>query len=136
MYTGHYVVRLRDTDAAGLIYFSEQLRIAHEAFEDYFASKGLSLARYLAASTFMLPVVHAEADFKAPLAVGDRLRIHLDCVGTGSSSVTFATRLDKEDGTLVGTTVIVHAAVDRASGRKIELPAEVRELVASLQAGG
>ena len=93
MFTYGYTVRLRDTDAAGLIYFTEQLRIAHEAFEAYFASQGLSLAEYLDRAPFMLPVVHAEADFKAPLAVGDRLAVHLSSGGTGTSSITFTTRI-------------------------------------------
>lgn len=127
-----YTVRLRDTDAAGLLYFTEQLRIAHETFEDFFASRGLSLAYYLETASYMLPVVHAEADFKAPLAVGDRLRVHLACGGIGDSSLTFTTRLERENGSLVGTTTIVHAAVDRATGKKVPVPDEVKALTANL----
>lgn len=135
MFTCPYTVRLRDTDAAGLLYFTEQLRIAHETFEAYFASRGHSLADYLRSAAYLLPVVHAEADFKAPLAVGDALRVSLSRGGVGNSSFTLATRIEKDDGTLVGTTAIVHAAVDRASGRKIALPDEVRQLVEGLGAG-
>ena len=134
MFTHTYTVRLRDTDAAGLLYFTEQLRMAHEAFEDYFASRDHSLAEYLRAASYMLPIVHAEADFKAPLAVGDRLRILLTAGRVGTTSFTLISRVEREDGALVGSTAIVHVAVDRTSREKMPLPGEVRALLEELGA--
>ncbi|MBU1694514.1 MAG: hypothetical protein KJ726_01965 [Verrucomicrobia bacterium] len=49
MYVQTFRVRMHDTDAAGIIFFTSQLRMAHEAFESFLDSVGLGLGTLLAA---------------------------------------------------------------------------------------
>ena len=60
-----------DTGAAGRLYFANQFRLAHEAYEAFMASLGFPIGDILKAGRFGLPIVRAEADYKAALSVGD-----------------------------------------------------------------
>jgi 1,4-dihydroxy-2-naphthoyl-CoA hydrolase len=137
VFSAAYTVRLRDTDAAGLLYFTEQLRVAHEAFEGFLEKEGFGIGHYLRRSTFLLPIVHAEADYSAPLFPGDQLAAELSCARIGNSSFTLRTRLRRAgDGGEVGTVKIVHCAVNRATGKTIPLPDEIKELLVKLGGPG
>ncbi|MHB9155719.1 MAG: acyl-CoA thioesterase, partial [Endomicrobiales bacterium] len=58
-------IRLYDTDLGGTIFFTNQLKYAHDAFESFIESKGTSLSRLLRESPCAFPVVHAESDYTA-----------------------------------------------------------------------
>lgn len=127
MFTFKSTVRMGDTDAAGIIYFANQLRIAHEGFEHFLDTVGLGVGHMLASTDYRFPIVHAEADYKSPLRVGDPLTICMtaDRIGHSSSSLLFRIydRHDKE----VGTVKIVHVAVDKTTWKKRALPVELKD---------
>lgn len=133
MFERTYTLRMRDSDAAGLIYFAEQFRIAHETFEEYLERLGFGFGTLLRDTAYVLPIVHAESDYRAPLHVGDRLTIRLDVERIGDSSFTLRYDLSHEDGRNVGTVKTVHVATDRATRQKVTLPFEVRELLQGLK---
>lgn len=70
-------VYLKDTDAAGVVYFARGLEICHEAYEESLASSGIDLKQMLAEKKIALPIVHAEISFLRPLFCSDRLVIDL-----------------------------------------------------------
>ncbi|OGN62645.1 MAG: hypothetical protein A3G30_03205 [Chlamydiae bacterium RIFCSPLOWO2_12_FULL_49_12] len=96
MFIAHRVVRLRDTDATGVLYFTEQLRLALDVFEEFLTRSGLSLKAILEHHDFLLPIVHAEADFFHPFVVDDHLTIHLTSERLGNTS--FSLDLLKGEG--------------------------------------
>jgi acyl-CoA thioesterase FadM len=108
-----------DTDATGAIYFTSLLRFAVEAFEEALETKGLQIQ----AAPFLLPIVHAEADFIAPIALGDSLDISLK-QKTGNSSISINYEFHR-GGALVATASLIHVAIDQKSGDKIAVPPEV-----------
>lgn len=126
MYTFETTVRLHDTDAAGVIFFARQLTLAHSAFEHFLESVGLGLGPMLEHADYRIPIVHAEADYKAPIRVGDRLRIHITAGRIGSTSFTLDYRLTNQRGVEVGRARTVQVSVDRERWTKRELPAELR----------
>jgi 1,4-dihydroxy-2-naphthoyl-CoA hydrolase len=69
-------LRLGDTDAAGVVYFASLLSICHEAYEFALEQENIPLQTFLSHSEIILPIVHAEIDFFAPLQCGDRLLIN------------------------------------------------------------
>src|ERR1700735_4955363 len=87
MFIYHTQVRLKDTDATGVLFFTEQFRMASEAFEEFLKDRGFSLKQLLE-SSYLMPIVHAEGDYFAPLIVGDELEISLRVLKLGTSSVT------------------------------------------------
>ncbi|MBI4559847.1 MAG: acyl-CoA thioesterase [Candidatus Hydrogenedentes bacterium] len=115
-------IRLRDTDAAGVMYFARQFELVHEAYEAFMAGLGFGLGRILRDETWFLAIVHAESDYLAPLRVGDQIRISLGIERLGKSSYTIRYELSKDGKRSVGTARTVHVAVSRKMRRKLSLP--------------
>ena len=115
-------VRLQDTDATGVLYFPEQFKMALETFEDFLSHHQMSL-RELIDSPYLLPVVHAEANYLAPVMVGDELDIYLTVQAVGTKSVTLAYRfVDHKKKLDVGTATIVHVTIDRHTRSSVPMP--------------
>jgi 1,4-dihydroxy-2-naphthoyl-CoA hydrolase len=134
MYTHKTTLRLRDTDAAGVIYFANIFDLAHEAFEAFMDSVGMDIGVILRSTPFDLPVVHAEADFKKPILPGDKLRIHVWNERVGDTSFTLMYRVFNSDDVEVAEVRITHVVVDRKEGVKKALTEELRFALKQLQA--
>ncbi|NEO27020.1 MAG: acyl-CoA thioesterase [Kamptonema sp. SIO4C4] len=70
-------IRLRDTDAAGVVYFTQFLHFCHEAYEESLSQSGVSLQQLVAPQDFLLPLVETSGKFFRPLFCGDRIMIEL-----------------------------------------------------------
>ncbi len=114
-------IYLRDTDATGVLYFTELQRMAIEAFEDHF-----DLKKMLGQENFLLPIVHVEADYKVPLRCGDEVEISF-IITPGTSSLTVSYQFMLGD-VLAGNVTIVHVAVDRTTLVSIPLPESLNYL--------
>lgn len=121
---------LRDTDATGVLFFTEQMRLALEAFESFLTSKGVSLHELLENSTCFMPVVYVESDYFAPLKVSDKIEILLKVEHIGNSSFTLNYQIYKE-GKEVGKVRMVHVTVDKNSRTSVPIPEELRTLLSA-----
>ena len=119
-------IGLGRSDAAGVIYFTEALDLAHEAAEALLDSVGLPLSALLRPGQVRLPVVHAEADYLSPVRPGDRIELRLSSLRVGHSSITFEWVAAQEDSTEAFRTRIVHACIDPDGGRSVPVPDAVR----------
>ena len=70
---------------------------------------------------FLMPVVHAEVDFRLPLFVGDEVEMHLSLEEIGTSSFMLQTRCLK-GGVEAATTKIIHVVIGKESGKAIPIP--------------
>ena len=122
VYTYHAVIRLRDTDATGVIYFTEQMRLAVEAFEQFLMDRGFSLAKLIDVENFVIPIVHAEADYLVPLRVGDRVVIEIEIANIGESSFTTCFQLSTQENE-IGKVSLVHVVVSKKTQKSIPIPA-------------
>ena len=120
------IVRLYDTDAAGFHFYGSQFRFAHEALENFLEHVGQPIATTIRDRGVLFPVVHAEADYRAPLAVGDRLSVRVTVRALGDRSFSLGYRLLLPDGREAGSVVTVHASVSAATGASCPLPEHVR----------
>ena len=120
-------VRLHDTDAAGLLFFAHQFRIAHDAYESFMEQIGYSFASIFREDDYLLPIVHAEADYTAILNVGDRLAVRLVAEKIGETSFTLAYDLINDSGKSVGTVRTVHVCLDKSQREKRPLPDGLRQ---------
>jgi 1,4-dihydroxy-2-naphthoyl-CoA hydrolase len=120
------VVRLYNTDAAGFHFFGAQFRFAHEALEEFVAHVGQPIGATIRDREVLFPVVHAEADYRAPLSVGDRLSVRVVVKALGDRSFSLGYRLLLADGREAGSVMTVHASVAAATGASCALPDEVR----------
>lgn len=132
MYCYKTSIHLKDTDATGVIFFSEQLKIALEAFEHFLRGHTFSFAQILA-SPYLMPVVHSEADYIAPLRVDDEVDVVLYLEKIGNSSFTLSFDFfNKTLDCLAGTAKITHVLTLKETKRSTLLPDELREVLSSL----
>ncbi|MCP4220163.1 MAG: acyl-CoA thioesterase [bacterium] len=126
MYQYETTIKMHHIDAAGVLFFAHQLTLVHDAYEAFLESGGMGLAKLLK-KDYVLPIIHAETDYKAPLRVGDRVTIRLTVQKEGQSSFVLAHEIVKESGQLAGSGHTVHVAVNKQTQEKIPLPGELKE---------
>ncbi len=125
-------IHLRDTDATGVLYFTEQLRLALEAFEHLLSQSGITLQSLIQEGSFLMPIVHTESDYSAPLFAGDEVVIHLTLSHLGTSSFTLQAQLLKAS-IEVGKSSIVHATVSQVTKKAIPVPESLLKILTTLR---
>ncbi len=124
-------IKLKDTDATGVLYFAQQFSLALEAFEYFLKISELDLGKIIQENSFLLPIVHAESDYFFPLYVGDEIEITPTLARLGVSSFTMEYKIIKK-GVVVGKTSIVHVAVLRSTGKSQPLPEKLLTILRSV----
>jgi 1,4-dihydroxy-2-naphthoyl-CoA hydrolase len=132
MFTYKTKIRLHDTDAAGIIFFANQFKIVHDAYEDLLEEFGWSFQKMLQGTKYFLPIVHAESDYLTPVMVGDEIVIAIKVGHIGKTSFSFEYTL-KRGKTLVGTAKTVHVTIDQKTRKKITLPLALRKALLAYQ---
>ena len=117
----YYTVRFEDTDAAGVVYFSNILRICHEAYEVSLAASGINLKSFFTNPSVAFPIVHANVDFLRPMYCGDNLMISLlaEKIGLDKFEITYEMIIDE---VIVAKAITRHVCIDASSKMKQELP--------------
>lgn len=120
-FTSQRRIRLSDTDATGVIYFIAQLRLAQETLEEYLMQNGSSIKEILEERGYLLPIVHAEADYFAPVKAGDQLDIAMSVKKIGTTSFTLTFRFFK-GAVQAGSALLTHVVIEKKSGAPISIP--------------
>lgn len=120
-------VRLQDTDAAGILFFASQLVYAHETYEKMMENIGLSFAHILDNESYLIPLVHAEADYTKALKVGQPLDVELTVEEIGTTSFSLSYSFKSENGDTVGSCKTVHVTASKSNFQKIPLPDALRK---------
>ncbi len=113
-----------DTDAAGVVHFSNYFRYCERAEEEFLESLGL---RYTdqgwGDSDIWYPRVHAECDYRYPLWYGDRARVEIVSVTPGRRSLEYRfliKNLTRDRLSAECRVVVVSASKSRSEA--VELP--------------
>jgi 1,4-dihydroxy-2-naphthoyl-CoA hydrolase len=120
-------IRVQDTDATGVLYFANQLQIGLEAFEEFMHTQGFKIGEMIQKNKFLLPIVHAEADFFAPIYLSDELELDLTFPKVGTTSFTHMSEVKKK-GKKVGVVSIVHVVSCPVKNKGIPIPQELKEI--------
>lgn len=115
---------MNDTDCTGAIYFTVPLRLALESFEALLLESGLNVDK----GSFLLSIVHTEANFKKPLHYGDEVEIAMRCQELGTTSFAMGFIL----GEGIADVAIVFVAIDRKTKKSIALPRVLVDLLKKL----
>lgn len=126
MFTYLLTIQLHHTDAYGIIFFANQFKFCHDAFQALLEKLGFPLppSRHDVASMFV--IVHAECDYKAPLHVGDKLTVVVVAEKIGTTSMIMGYRFTNQKGVVVGTGKTVHVFIDTTTSQKVPLSDAVR----------
>ena len=128
-YTHRTTLRFRDTDAAGIIYFASYFTLAHEALEACMLHYGLGVGRVTRERDYILPLVHADGDFAAPLLVDDDVLIEVTAAKVGTTSFTIEYSMKTPEGRHVCSARTIHVVLHREQQKPIPLPDEVRAIL-------
>jgi 1,4-dihydroxy-2-naphthoyl-CoA hydrolase len=128
MFVAKNKVRMHDTDMAGILYFARQFRFAHDALEDFVENEAFDFDKVFHKENFVFVIVHCEADYFAPLRVGDKLEVQVSVEKIGNSSFTMNYRIYREKSE-VGTVKTVHVTLERSSRKKIPIPQDFRQIL-------
>ncbi len=132
-FVARHPVRFADIDWARVVYFARFFDLAHRTFEDFFnVHAQLPYGEVLTARRLGFPIVHSEADFFAPLRLGDTARVVMEVVALSRRSVTSRfTVYRSESEERCAVLVLKQAAIDTASFKGVEFPDDVHALFAA-----
>jgi 1,4-dihydroxy-2-naphthoyl-CoA hydrolase len=126
-----YPVQLRDTDAAGVVYFANLLAICHGAYESSLAAAGLNLKTMVTNPAVAIPIVHASIDFQRPIYCGDRLQIILMPTLHNSNEFSIGYQVCLDSGQVAAQAVTKHVAINSTTRRRCDLPQQIQDWIAT-----
>lgn len=121
------VIRLKDTDAAGTVFFLNYFVFAHETYELFLEEIGYSLRRIIEQESFLLPIVHAESDYHQMIELENEITIVLNVNKIGRTSFSLIYDYFLENQRLVGSVKTVHVCVDKTTLKKRPIPEDFQQ---------
>jgi len=127
-------VRLHHTDAAGVIVYPRLLEIEEELFERWLEAGGMHLREMLVERTLPpTPVVRCEADYRAPVRIGDRLAATIASAEIGQTSFTLSWSFAC-NGRVAMQARVTRAAIDPVAVAGVNLAPRLRAWLGETQA--
>lgn len=121
-----YTIRLADTDAAGVVYFTKVLEICHEAYEAYLEASGISLPNLVADYQIALPIVHAEVDFFRPLYWGNVIQVEVIPQLISDTEFTVTYKIIAKSNTKASA-LTRHVCINSETRKRVSLPNALQE---------
>lgn len=121
------VIPFQDADVAGMLFFAHLFRYAHEAYERFMFALGHPLAGIIGGGGCLLPLAHAEADYRRPMRLGEPIRIDLGVGHLGESSFRLHYLFLGGDGQLSATAETVHVTFGVVEKRPVAIPPGLRK---------
>jgi 1,4-dihydroxy-2-naphthoyl-CoA hydrolase len=130
MYKTDFIVRLPDTDAAGILFYGNYFRLAHEAYEAFMKTVDFGLDYIIGESDILLLIAHAEADYHQSLRLGEEYSINIRVGKLGGKSFTLSYEFAKKSGQICATLHTVHVALQKESQKTVPLPERLKTRLA------
>ncbi len=118
------IIYFQDTDAAGVVYFTNILAMCHEAYEESLATSGINLKVFFSNPDVAIPIVHASVDFFRPMFCGDEIFIHLIPKQLASEKFEIAYQI-LAVSQLIATAVTKHICIEPINRTRKAMPDEM-----------
>ena len=118
-------VLFQEVDAAGIVFFARFFEWFHDAYCAHLAERGLRFEALIPQQTWGLPLAHAEADYKLPLTYAIPIRVDIETLTLGESSMTVTYAVRGEAGQVHAVGKTVHVCIDRKTFRPRPFPPDV-----------
>ena len=128
-FVAEFPVRFQDIDAGGVLFFGRIYDYCHQAYEDFWGSEGVDRAQFFAGAEYLVPIAHSEADYRAPIRHGDRIRVRIEVARVGKASFELRYAVTGPDGGLRVEARTIHAFVNRATMKPISIPQPLRAIL-------
>lgn len=124
-FTYDWNVRFGDCDPAGIVYYPVLFRAVHDGMDALMETVDLPLSHIRSEHGIALPIVHASADYMAPIQHGDTVTFAY-AVDIGNSSIAFNVE-GTRNGEVVCEALEKHVVVDVGSFETMQVPDHVEE---------
>jgi len=123
-----YRVSWVDTDAAGVVHFSNYFRFFERAEEEFYQHLGFSFASSEVTRGLWFPRVEAFSQYRRPAKYNDLLEIELTVDEVKEKTVKYGFSVfKKETSELLATGYLVIVAADKKLGKATKIPEEIVE---------
>ncbi|MGD1862446.1 MAG: acyl-CoA thioesterase [Leptolyngbyaceae cyanobacterium] len=122
-------IRFQDTDAAGVVYFTQILSICHEAYEASLQASHVDLRTFFSRGEIAVPVTHSSADFRRALMCGDEITVRLLPTQTNEDSFEIQYQLINAAGQIAATAITRHVSINAATRQRHRLTPELHQWV-------
>ena len=129
MYSIQSRINFYDCDPAGILFYANIFKKAHKAYEEFLESLDLEID-FFDDDKYVLPIIHAEADYKNPLIAGGLITIEVLVTSLRESSFELTYFFVDENHSIKATAKTVHVSVDKSEFKKISLEKELSEKLA------
>ncbi|HWH46719.1 MAG TPA: thioesterase family protein [Burkholderiales bacterium] len=123
-------VRWSDVDASGIIRWGTYVRFVEMAETELFRAAGFPYATLWDRLDIWLPRVQFHLDYRSPARLDELLDVEMWVGRIGRSSIRLEFTLSKPDGNLAAEGFLVIVAIDRSSGKSVEIPRSLRDALA------
>lgn len=111
MFSREHVVRFHEVDRAGIVYFARVFEWCHVVYEELLRELFGGVEPIFAVKDWGTPLVRAEADYRRPFKLDDRITIEVAVARVGRGSVEYAYTLRGEEGEERATARLRHAFI-------------------------
>lgn len=120
MYTYKTKIYFPQCDPAGVIFFGEVFKSAHECYERFIADNHYETMLF-SSIELAFPIVHTESNYYSPLRLHNNVSIDLQVEKIGNTSYTIVYKFISGDK-LKAVVKTAHVCISRESGEKENLP--------------
>lgn len=119
-------VPFHELDPGGVLFYAHLFSHAHEAYAALLAEAGFSLKACLETGEYLIPLVHAEAEYLHPLQLDDDICVTVSTTSIGNSSMSFSYTFHK-GGLLCAMASTTQVFLDRQTKKPVPLPETLRQ---------
>lgn len=122
-------IRFQEVDAAGIVFFPRILEACHTTYVQFSIEQGGTLAQTVWRSKrWIVPLVHAEADFIRPLRFLDEASVQIVALHQTPRKIAWGFRVMLHDH-VAAVAQTVHVVVDGATFQRIDVPSEIQNML-------
>ena len=127
-FSAEFSVRFGEIDQAHVVYYPRFFHYFHQAFEEWFAGAlGVSYPDLVVKENVGFPSVRVETEFLKPLRYGDKIRVDLELLEIGRTTITVRYTLVRlADGATSARATIKNVAVDNDTFTPVPISDEWR----------
>lgn len=125
MFSKEIIIRFREADPAGILWFGNIMALAHDAFEDFIVFAGFQWQEWFKTTEYLIPIRHADIDFLAPFIPGETYQISAAVESFSDSSFKMK-YVFKKAAKVHAQIEMVHTFLDAKSMKKINIPIGIK----------
>lgn len=131
MFEYNYIIKFHDVDAAGIIFFSNAYKIAHDAYQELMNSFKLE-EDFFQNKKYAFPIIHSEADYLKPLQFNDKIIVKANTNRVSNTSYEFNFNFYNTNDEVCVVVKTVHVCVELKSFKKSSLPELLKDKLKEL----